>query len=192
MKSFSFSRIIFIILLFFIIFLLSPFHINMSNNNAFTNQEFNKAVIKEVLKSDSSDIEKVKVIVEDGVYKGKKFIVDNTLSLNNNLLPLKKNDRVLLLIQESNVENLNITIYQYIRQKKLLFLVFFFILLVLIVGGIKGVNSLLSVAFTIYVVSTLLLPGLISGYNPITFTIICNLIIAFFSLIIQNGISKKL
>jgi len=163
----------------------------MSKNNSFTNEEFNKAVIKEVLNSDSSDIEKVKVIVEDGVYKGREFIVDNTLSLNNNLLSLKKNDRVLLLIQGSDKENLNITIYQYIRQKKLLFLVFFFILLVLIVGGIKGVNALLSVAFTIYVISTLLLPGLISGYNPITLTIICSLIIAFFSLIIQNGVSKK-
>ncbi len=84
----------------------------MSNNITFTNEEFNKAVIKEVLKSDSSDIEKVKVIVEDGVYKGKEFIVDNTLSSNNNLLPLKKNDRVLLLIQGSDEENLNITIYQ--------------------------------------------------------------------------------
>lgn len=61
------------------------------------------------------------MIVEDGVYKGKEFIVDNTLSLNNNLLSLKKNDRVLLLIQGSNVENLNITIYQYIRQKSYYF-----------------------------------------------------------------------
>ncbi|NLZ48538.1 MAG: YibE/F family protein, partial [Clostridiales bacterium] len=119
------------------------------------------------------------------------FNINNTLMLSDNLLTLKKNDKIVLLINEYEDGSLDITTYQYVREKKILHLVLFFILLVLIVGGFKGVHAVLSVAFTIAVISILLIPRLIRGDNPITVTIICSLIIAFFSLIIQQGFSKK-
>lgn len=129
--------------------------------------------------------------MEEGKYKGKEFAVDNTLVLQNNILTLKEKDEVILLIKEATEGELDIKTYEYVREKKLLYLVLFFILLIIVVGGIKGVHAILSVAFTIAVISVLLLPGLLTGYNPIKLTIICSFIIAFFSLIIQQGFSKK-
>lgn len=191
MKVSSFLRAVCTILIFSLVFFLSPFDINIEKNESFNYREFSKARVTEVIKSDAPNTEKVKVIVKEGKHEGKEFIVDNTLVLMDNILHLNQNDEVLLSIKESSEGELEIITYEYIREKKLLYLVLFFIFLVIIVGKIKGVQAILSVAFTICVISVLLLPGLLSGYNPIKLTIICSLIIAFFSLIIQHGFSKK-
>lgn len=191
MKIFSLLRIPMTILLIAAIFFLSPFNNKSDKKNSLESDEFYRASVTEVLKSDSPGEQKVKVVVEEGKYKGQKFTIDNTLTTNDQLLPLKYNDELLLSIQNSNGNNLNVTIYQYIRDKKLLCLVLFFMLLILIIGGIKGLYAISSIAFTVCVISILLLPGLVSGYDPIKLTILCSFIIAFFSLIIQNGFSKK-
>ena len=73
----------------------------------------------------------------------------------------------------------------------MLYIVAFFIALVILIGGIKGLYAILSIAFNICIIYMLLLPGILSDYSPIKLTIICCLIISFFSLIIQNGLSKK-
>lgn len=190
MKKLSFLRIVFSILSFFLILWLSPLHnkniIDNSNNEALS-----RAVVLETLKSDSPDVQKIKVLIKEGKFKKKEFIIDNTLRIADSLLTLKKNDKILLSIQESEDGALDITTYLYVRENKLLYLVLFFLILVLLVGGFKGIHAILSVSFTIAVVSTILIPRLLRGDNPITLTIICSLIIAFFSLIIQQGFSKK-
>ncbi|SCN23541.1 YibE/F-like protein [Clostridium sp. N3C] len=188
MNKLSILRIIFSILSLFLILTLSPFGIK---NDDYNNKDLYRAVVLETLESDSTDTQKIKVLVEEGKFNGKEFNINNTLMLSDNLLTLKKNDKIVLLINEYEDGSLDITTYQYVREKKILHLVLFFILLVLIVGGFKGVHAVLSVAFTIAVISILLIPRLIRGDNPITVTIICSLIIAFFSLIIQQGFSKK-
>lgn len=117
--------------------------------------------------------------------------MDNTLVLNNSELTLKPNDFVQISIQNDSNNRLKATIYNYPREKHILLLVAFFIVLVIFIGEIKGIYALLSITFNICVIYILLLPGIISGYSPITLTIISCLIISFFSLIIQNGLSKK-
>lgn len=113
----AFFGITFIILIFFLIFRLSPFLINIDKGNFSNGEEFSKALVTEILKSDSQNAQKVKVTVEEGIYKGKEFIIDNNLVVRDNLLSLKKNDQVLLSIKGSDKEKLDITIYQYVREK---------------------------------------------------------------------------
>lgn len=97
MKKISYFRIVFTILMFFLIFWLSPFH-NKNKTNSQHNEEFSKATVLEVLESHSLNIQKVKVMVKEGVYKGKEFTVENTLQLGEDLLRLKEHDDVVLLI----------------------------------------------------------------------------------------------
>lgn len=184
-------RLLLTLLLFLLLFIISPFHLNTDKGDPLTNEELINAKVIEVLESDSQSVQKVKVLVKEGEFKDKEFIVDNTLMMRNNKVILKKKDEVLLLIQGSDEENLTITTYQYVREKKLLHLALFFILLVVVIGGVKGVHAILSVGFTICVISVLLLPGLLSGKDPIKLTIMCSFLIAIFSLIIQHGFSKK-
>ncbi|MBV1821637.1 hypothetical protein KUA25_26765, partial [Bacteroidales bacterium MSK.15.36] len=81
-KVSSFLRAVCTILIFLLVFFLSPFHINIEKNQSFNYGEFSKARVTEVIKSDSSNTEKIKVIVKKGKHKGEEFIVDNTSSIN--------------------------------------------------------------------------------------------------------------
>ncbi|MBC2398656.1 putative membrane protein [Clostridium tetanomorphum] len=177
--------------LFALLFLLSPFNVKVHKDNSSSNEEFSRAIVKEILPSNSTDYQKIKVLIKEGKLKGKEFTVDNNLSRGDNLLLLKPKDTILLMIRSSNENNFDITVYEYIRERKLLYLVCSFALLILVIGGIKGLQALVSVTFTICVISILFIPGLLSGYNPIKLSIICSLIISFFSLIVQNGLNKK-
>ncbi|NMA58595.1 hypothetical protein, partial [Clostridium cochlearium] len=111
MKVSSFLRAVCTILIFLLVFFLSPFHINIEKNQSFNYGEFSKARVTEVIKSDSSNTEKIKVIVKKGKHKGEEFIVDNTLVLMDNILHLHENDEVLLSIKESSEGELEIIIY---------------------------------------------------------------------------------
>jgi uncharacterized membrane protein len=185
------SKIILTILSFLFLFNFARFNINSNESDIFNKNELVRATVIKILKSDSKVVQEVKVIIREGKYKGKEFAVENSLISGNKLISLKENDNVMLIIDGDNEENLNIITYEYIRDKKIIYLGIFFVILVILVGGIKGIYALLSVGFTICVISVAFLPGLLSGYNPVKLTIYCSLIIALFSLIIQHGFSKK-
>lgn len=191
MRTFSFYRFFLTIILFILLFSLSPFHVKTNVKDSLQGEEVARAIVKKVSVSSSKSTQTATVLVTEGKEKDKIFTLDNSLTIQDKPLLLKPNDSVLLLIDTLDNGNLNITIYEYVREKELLYLILFFALLVLITGGIKGLNALTSVLFTICVIYTVLLPGLLCGYNPINLTIISSLIIAFFSLFIQNGLNKK-
>ena len=191
MNKFSLSRIMLTLLLLFLVFVFSPFNYNKTNDKFLDNKTICKAVVEDVNPSNSNENSKVKVLVSEGKYKGKEFTLENSLIINDSELPLKPNDIVQVSIQNDSNGELNATMSNYIREKPIFLLVTFFIILVILVAGVKGIYAVLSIAFNICIIYMLLLPGLLSGYNPIKLTIICCLIISFFSLIIQNGLNKK-
>lgn len=191
MNRFSLSRIMLTFILLFLAFIFSPFKVDKTNVVFLDNKTICKALVENVTFSNSNQNSKLKVLVSEGKYKGKEFILDNTLVLNDSELTLKPNDFVQISIQTGSNNKLNATIDNYPREKNILLLVAFFIALVIFIGGIKGLYAILSIAFNICIIYILLLPGILSGYSPIKLTIICCLIISFFSLIIQNGLNKK-
>lgn len=184
-------RLILTILSFLLLFNFSHFNIDSNGSDIFDTNDLTKATVTKISKLDSNIVQEVEVTIKEGEYKGKKFTVENSLISGNKLIALREKDEVLLIVNGDNEEDLNIITYEYVRDKKLIYLLLFFVILVMFVGGIKGINALLSVGFTICVISVMFLPGLLSGYNPVELTIYCSLIIAFFSLIIQHGFSKK-
>ncbi|NLZ48622.1 MAG: hypothetical protein GX895_07520, partial [Clostridiales bacterium] len=111
MNKLSILRIIFSILSLFLILTLSPFGIK---NDDYNNKDLYRAVVLETLESDSTDTQKIKVLVEEGKFNGKEFNINNTLMLSDNLLTLKKNDKIVLLINEYEDGSLDITTYQYV------------------------------------------------------------------------------
>lgn len=191
MQNFSLSRIVLTFLLLILIFIFSPFNFTKTSDSFLDNQTLCEAIVTDINSSHSNQNSEIKVLVSDGKYKGEELNLNNTLVLDDSELPLKPNDSIQIFIQSDTNGKLNATIYNYVRDKSLLFLVGFFIVIIIVVGGVKGFYALLSIAFNVCIIYMILLPGLLSGYNPIKLTIICCLIISFFSLIIQNGLNKK-
>ncbi len=188
MKSFSISRVMSIIFIVIVLFILIPHEsINFSSND----ENLIRAEVLAIENNSETSSQIIKVRIEEGELKGKEFVLENTLMLEDKILSLNINDEVTLISSKSGDNSIDLRTYEYVRENKLMYLVVAFIILVLIVSGIKVIYAILSVFFTIAIVFMVLIPRLLKGDNPIIVTIICSLLIAFFSLIVQHGVTKK-
>ncbi len=136
---------------------------------------------------------KVKIIIEEGKYKGKELVVANELRVSDSKpLVLKKGQKVIVYISEDGEGNLEETyIYEFVREKYIMVLVAIFILLLLIIGGFKGFKSILTLVITGLFVIKILIPKIIKGSDPITTSISVCIGIIIVTLIILNGFHKK-
>lgn len=73
----------------------------------------------------------------------------------------------------------------------LLYLIVFFLGSLLVVGGIKGLKAIFTLAFTIFAVIKILLPMILNGYNPVFVSVgICAVVIVV-TLLVVSGVNKK-
>jgi uncharacterized membrane protein len=101
------------------------------------------------------------------------------------------NEVLIYLEQNEEGEILNAYIAEIYRQKHLLYLLFIFLLSLAVFGGLKGIKTIVTLVITGLAVFSLLLPGLLAGYNPILLTVgICAGVTAL-TIIIISGIRKK-
>jgi uncharacterized membrane protein len=145
--------------------------------------------------SNKSEIttQKIELLITSGVHKNEKIIVENNY---DDSLPIgflfKKGDDVLLSIEEDEqgviIEGY---IYEVVRDKYMLYLVLVFIIAVILIGGVKGIKSLITLAFTAVGVIKILPSLLLKGYNPIYASIFISVIIVIFTLFIVSGLNKK-
>ncbi|QSX08086.1 YibE/F family protein [Alkalibacter rhizosphaerae] len=80
---------------------------------------------------------------------------------------------------------------EYIRTDKLLILGAVFVLLLLVMGGMKGFNTLLSLALTFGAVFAVLVPAILSGRNIYLWAILTCFYSILTTLIILNGWDRK-
>ncbi|MGD9580538.1 MAG: YibE/F family protein [Vampirovibrionia bacterium] len=136
-------------------------------------------------------VQTVKIKIESGDENGKIITTDNVLSGNPAYdIPVKKGDKVILNVEntngkkEYNVENLY-------RLPMLLILLSIFVLLVLIFGGKTGLKSLLSLAFTYFLIFYFLIPYILDGFPPLLITILVSLVATCATIFIITGINSK-
>ncbi len=79
----------------------------------------------------------------------------------------------------------------YVRINKIIALLFIFIILLIALGGIKGLNTLVSLIFTCASIFIFFLPSILSGYNIYLSAIITCIYIIIMTLLFINGLSKK-
>jgi len=134
----------------------------------------------------------VKVKVLNGEYKGQDYITENVLSGNIGYdIKVKKGDQVLLIMEIDENGLSNVVISDYIRDKYLFYLIIAFILLLIIVGGIKGVKSVLSLSITTITIVKVMMPLILKGYSPVIVAILSATIITILTFIIIAGINIK-
>lgn len=80
---------------------------------------------------------------------------------------------------------------EFIRIKPLIVLGVIFALLLIIFGRSKGLQTLISLIFTIMAVFYVFVPAILSGYNIYIWTMIVGIYIIFMTLLIVSGISMK-
>jgi uncharacterized membrane protein len=82
-------------------------------------------------------------------------------------------------------------ISDYYREKTFFTLVGIFFLLVIILGGLKGFNSIISLLLTGIAIIYGLLPGILAGYNPILLAILISAFSTATTMVLIGGFTKK-
>ncbi|MBS4024120.1 MAG: YibE/F family protein [Clostridia bacterium] len=138
------------------------------------------------------DVQTVVVEITQGDFKGEVLTLDHVLSGNLAYdFYLDEGDLVLLWIETVDGDLVSAYVSEIVRDRYLSYLTIFFVLVLVIVGGMQGVKTVLTLAITGFFILKVLLPTILAGYNPIGITIIVASFIVTISLIITSGLNRK-
>ncbi|MCG8402612.1 MAG: YibE/F family protein [Firmicutes bacterium] len=134
----------------------------------------------------------ISVKITSGQHAGQMLIVPHVLMDHPGYdINVAHGDEVILYIEPDGDNIGNAYIADYARDKKLLYLAIVFMLLLAVIGGLKGVQSIISLAITGGAIFLVLLPLIFKGYNPISTTVLVSAAVATVTLTIIGGISTK-
>ncbi|MCL2610119.1 MAG: YibE/F family protein [Defluviitaleaceae bacterium] len=106
-----------------------------------------------------------------------------------NELPPQVGDSVIL--RHNVVFGGFVTFYEYNRTHYLSFLFVLLVIIILIYGKLRGMNILISLAFTYMSVFFMLIPAIFSGYNIYVAVILMAIYVVFTTILIILGFNKK-
>ena len=188
----------------FIVFLLTLSSFGFADEEA--NPEFLTAKAKIIeMVSDTDDgkgdkystdlsyrIQTARIKILDGKFKNKEFQIDHNISGNFAYdIVLEKGDKIIISISENGTNTPEILVSDFARDSYLLGLVIIFIALLLIIGGLKGFKSVITLLITGAVIMYAMLPLILKGFSPIIVTIVAAIFIAFMTFIIVGGLNSK-
>lgn len=135
----------------------------------------------------------LKIELLNGPHKGEVYTVQNTIQM---MMPykliFKKNEKMTLRLVEDEAGSISsLKIHEKYRQDQVYLIVALFIILLVIIGGIKGLKTVL----TLFITGALMLGGfiplIIKGYNPILVSIGICIVVVTLTLTIIGGLNKK-
>lgn len=135
-------------------------------------------------------IQDVKVILKEGVHKGETVKLKNYLTSTHNV-HLSQGDHIIVSQDEPLGVNPYYSVYNYDRMIPICFFILLLFSVIIIIGKEKGIKSILSLLYTLYLVVFLLLPTVFSGYSPVLMTIVTIVLSTIVTLLLLNGESRK-
>lgn len=100
-------------------------------------------------------------------------------------------DEVVVLIYADGEEIKTVYIADYARDTQLYYLLGAFILSLLVLGGFKGIRSIIALLITGGTILWVLLPLMMKGYDPILITVVVCTCVTAVSLILVGGVGAK-
>ncbi len=142
-----------------------------------------------------NEVSQVKQVAEvkllDGNLKGNLVQVDNMITGNPYYdIKLKKGMKVILHVEDEG-DGLIFSVEDIKRSSSLIWLSVLFCGLLILVGRKKGINSLVSIAITCFLITNLLSPMILAGINPILSTILICLLSTAVTMYFVGGFNSK-
>lgn len=143
-----------------------------------------------------SNLQILEMLITKGPHKGEKVNAEYELNYNfsnkYNSIPLKVGDEALLFIEENVAGDVKKAyVAEIVRDKYLLYLVIGFIALLLIVGRWKGFKAVISLTITIFAVLKILLPAILSGWDPVLVSVLICVGVICVSMLVISGFNRK-
>lgn len=191
-----------ITLLVIIVFIAVAFY--LSNNTEINKVQtrdgiyYDKAVVTKVLDENLeiheetgflTGTQEIEVLISSGELKGSTFELTNYANYIHNIV-CEEGSKLIISISESG--DLKIaSVYTYDRTGPLILLMIIFCLVLCIIGGRKGVKSLLALVFTFVNIFFILVPLVYRGVSPIFAAIMIVIITTIVTLTLIDGWNAK-
>ncbi|WP_025026948.1 YibE/F family protein [Caldalkalibacillus mannanilyticus] len=135
----------------------------------------------------------LEIKITSGKHKGKEFTIKNTIEMISPYkLIVKKGDTILLNLTENEAGEVEtLRLYEISRENSIIAIIALFMILLVVIGGMAGVKSILTLAFTALMIGFVFLPLVLRGWNPILTSIGISIIITALTLVVISGYNKK-
>lgn len=166
------------------------------------NVEYYKAevtgIVKEKLENDKYiegielGYQEVNIKILDGKFEGKQYKITNNISRLYNTKVKEGSNIIVAAYLDDDGEKVNdISISSFKRSHIIIIMTMLFFGLILVIGGFKGLKSIVSLVFTMICVVYLMLPLMLRGISPIISSMVIAVISISGTLILVAGINKK-
>lgn len=128
-----------------------------------------------------------------GEYKGKEIKITNGLNYDTNYL-LKPGSNIVVSVNtagNANNKNINIFLYGPYRELWLYVLIGLFVLTLCLIGGRRGVKSVIGIIFTITSVIFIFIPLIYNGFSPAAAALLMAMFTACVTLLLTAGLEIK-
>ncbi|MCE7793256.1 YibE/F family protein [Salipaludibacillus sp. CUR1] len=181
----------YIISLLVFIFLCSALLPIASNAESSPHRETVRGQIVE-MKEDTPGLQRMEIRIEQGEFRGETVTVEHSLSGNQAQdFYFNESDRVLVWIESENGTISRALVRELARDHYLTYLGIFFALSIILIGGLKGIKTVISLAFTIFLIMQVLIPLILGGLPPVFVTIVIASIITVVSVLLISGFNRK-
>ena len=165
-----------------------------------SNLKFEKARIEAVVSESIAPDEKVeglvrgtqdlKIKILTGTHAGEQHIVKNYLSARFNVYGVE-GKTIIVCVDTAPNGNVRFTVNSYYRSPVLLAAMVLFALTLAIIGGKKGLRSVIGLGFTLVCVLFLFIPMLVQGQSPVFSSIFIAVLTSVVTIVCINGWSAK-
>lgn len=135
--------------------------------------------------------QKLKLIVIKGSLKDQEIIVESGDLPLIGVKHFQVGDEVIVNYSKDLENNQFFYITDYLRRSSLFILFLIFIFSVLLIGRVRGVNSLLAMAVSFFIIFSFILPNILLGKDPIQIAVIGSLFIIPITFYLSHGFNKK-
>ena len=151
--------------------------------------------VTEIVSDTITESERILVFnaqVLKGELKGETITSEQTIYANYypQQEPITVGDKV-LVFANTYTEGMDWSMLEYYRSDKILILGIIFAVVILIFGRFKGVNTLISLAFTVLAVFAVFVPSVLSGQNIYVWAIVTCIYTIVMTMLLVNGADKK-
>lgn len=132
--------------------------------------------------------------ITEGDFKGEVVEATNIVEENTayNLRIEDGQKHVMLRVEVDDQGSIsNVYIAELVRDKYMVYLVIIFVLMMLIVGGLKGFKSLITLVLISLSIFKFLLPRVLEGQDPILLTVLTATFVIITTILIISGFNRK-
>lgn len=184
------KKIFFLILL----FLLNILPIEASNHfSEEYNYDLYRAKVIEISETkvvsgeQQQTIQEAKIVILNRDKKGTETIITNTLT-NNELYDMPLTEGSIINV---HFENDNFYFISYDNLRPIMLLLIVFLISLIVIGGLKGIKSLLALLITLFLITFVMAPLLLKGYSPILISILTCALATIITFLIIVGYNQK-